>query len=191
MRRVGTPSRTAALIALGSFAVHQLRFLIVLGGGAGDELERQGHSYLGHVPPTLAAFAFAVIAARLWTAYTGTAKPDAVPSGSVLRRSIAFGLAILSVYIAQEMLESALFVGHAQGLAGVFGEGGWLAVAFAFCLGPLCFLLDRGIGRLEALVAGVAPLESHTPAALLSRPSGHSLYVPAVLSPLAFGLARR
>ncbi len=181
MRRVGSFSRTAALVALGSFAVHLLRFLIAMASGAHDEV--QGQSFLGHVPPTLAAVGFALIAARLWVSYTGTASIRGSAPGSFWRRALAFAVAIASVYLAQEMLEAALFSGHAQGIAGVLGDGGWVAIAIAALLGPLCCLLDVGIGRLQVRLRIPA-----SPA--LSKLAAPPILPPGI-SPLAFGLAQR
>ena len=41
----------SALVPAGALAVHQLRFLLAFGGGAGTELARQGHSYLHSLVP--------------------------------------------------------------------------------------------------------------------------------------------
>ncbi len=190
MRRAGSFSRTAALVALGSFAVHMLRFVFALASGTHDQPQFQGQSFLGHVPPTLAAVGFALIAARLWVSYTGAVSTRGSAPTSFWRRSLGFGVAIVSVYVAQELLESALFSDHAQGIAGVLGNGGWVAIAFAALLGPLCCLLDVGIGRLETRVARLqvrlrvfaSPVESK-----LAAPP----ILPPGLSPLAFGPAQR
>jgi len=188
MRRVGSFSRTAALVALGSFAVHLLRFVIAMASGAHDEV--QGQSFLGHVPPTLAAVGFALIAARLWVSYTGTISTRGSAPRSFWRRALAFAVAIASVYVAQELLESALFSGHAQGIAGVLGDGGWVAIAIAALLGPLFCLLDVGIGRLETRVARLqVRLRIFAPPVL--SPLAAPPILPPGLSPLAFGLAQR
>ena len=40
-----------AVLAPAAFAVHQLRFMLAFGGGAGAELQRTGHSYLHSLVP--------------------------------------------------------------------------------------------------------------------------------------------
>lgn len=189
MRRLGSFSRTAALVALGSFAVHLLRFAIAFASGSGDEL--RGQAFLGHVPPTLAAIGFALLLARFWVSYSGRTTAAGSSAGKGWQRSLAFGVAIVSVYIAQETLETALFTDHAQGLAGVLGNGAWLAVGLAFLFGPLCVLLDVGIGRLEARVSRSARLRLWGGATAFARPLVLARIAPKGLSPLAFGLAQR
>ena len=191
MRRVGSFSRTAALVALGSFAVHLLRFVVATASGAQDGPQLQGQSFLGHVPPTLAAVGFALIAARLWVSYTGATSTRGSAPSSFWRRSLAFGVAIISVYVAQEILESALFADHAQGIAGVLGGGGWVAIGLAFLLGPLCCLLDAGIGRLESRVARLSHVRLRVGLAPAELMLTGLRIVPPALSPLAFSLAQR
>lgn len=192
MPRAGSLLRTVAIVGLGAFAAHQLCFLVALisrGGLVGVD----GRVFLGHVPTMLAVLAVALIAGRLWAAHTGASwAGDEATSRSVLRRSLTYGAAILSVYLAQELLESALFSSHTEDLAGLLTDGGWLAILIAFCLGPICILLDRGIGQLEARVARASRQRN------LARPTAPPTWsrvtflgAPSTLSPLAFGIARR
>ncbi len=192
MPPAGTLLRTIAIVGLGAFAAHQLCFLVAL-ATRGGLMDVDGRAFLGHVPTMLAVLAVALIAGRLWVAYTGTSKADDVASSaSMFRRSLAFGAAIVAVYLAQEMLESALFSPHAEDLAGILADGGWLALLVAFCLGPICILLDRGIGQLEARVARASHRGDQ---ARGTTPATWSLVTflgaPSTLSPLALGIARR
>jgi len=191
MRREASHSRTAALIALGAFAVHQLHFLLVSGSGVGEELRREGYTYLGHVPPTLAALAFTVIAARLLIAYLGLTRRSSGSALSPLQRCFLFGLAIFAVYVAQETLEALLFAHHADGVLVALGQGAWLTLLLSICLGPVCFALDRWMGRLEELVAEIGHRPNFSRRARINSKPRHFAQVRANLSPLAFGLARR
>ncbi len=192
MPRTGSLIRAVAIVGLGAFVAHQLCFLVAL-TSRGGLVDVEGRAFLGHVPTMLAVLAFALIAARLWAAHSGPDRTgsEAAPE-SALPRSLLFSVAILSVYFAQEMLESALFSDHAQGIAGVLGDGGWLAILVAFCLGPICIALDRGIGQIEKRVARAT---GGRPPHRGARPTTWSLVtflgVPSSTSPLALGIARR
>ncbi len=192
MPRPGSLLRTVAIVGLGAFAAHQLCFLIGL-ISRGGLVDVDGRAFLGHVPTMLAVLAVALIAGRLWAAYTGASREDQEASSrSVLGRSLTYGVAILSVYLAQELLESALFSSHTEDLAGILADGGWLAILIAFGLGPICILLDRGIGQLEARAGLVSHRGNRTRGA---APATWSLITflgaPLTPSPLALGIARR
>ena len=104
-----------------------------------------------------------------------------------------YAAAILTVFISQELLEGAFAAGHAAGLAGVFGGGGWLAVPLALLAGALAALIDRGVFAAEELMAAVALRQRVRPeraAAAAPHAAGPDL-VPLASAPLAFGIARR
>lgn len=191
MRREISHSRAAALVALGAFAVHQLHFLLVSGSGTGEELREAGYSFIGHVPPTLAAFAVTVLVARLALAYFGSPTGASASARSPLRRCAFFALSVFAVYVAQETLEAALFAHHADTVLAALGQGSWLALLLAACLGPVLFALDRWITRLEELVAEIGQRPSFPPKPGTDGKSGRTARSRAGLSPLAFGLARR
>ena len=189
--------RTAALIALGAFAVHQLRYLLGYGHEAGSELARQGHGYLEGALPVLAAFLLSAVAAGLLRAALGRrAGPGSKTPGARCRdafgpRAALFGAVILVVFCTQESLEGALSPGHPSGPAAVLGHAGWIALPLACLVGLVCALLDRGISTLEEAIAGSdATRPALLRAASSTRPRPDAL-VPLSASPLAFGLARR
>ncbi|MGD9734253.1 MAG: hypothetical protein AB7V58_01400 [Solirubrobacterales bacterium] len=157
----------------------------------GEELRAEGYSYLGHVPPTLAALAFTVIAARLLIAYFGPTKQSSGSSRPPIQRSAIFVVAIFGVYVAQETLEAVLFAPHAEGVLAALGHGWWLTLLLSAFLGPIFFALDRWIGRLEQLVAEIAQPQTFSSTAKENRKPGRAADVRIGLSPLAFGLARR
>jgi hypothetical protein len=61
-RRLGQ----VALVAPAALLVHELRFVLAFGGGAGAELQRTGHSYLQSLVPWLVLL-LALAAARYLT----------------------------------------------------------------------------------------------------------------------------
>ena len=188
--RNGSVVRSAALIALAALGVHQLRYLIAYGGGAHEQLARQGHDYLFGALPILAGFAIAALAAGLLrAALISTPSPALL---STRARAALYAAAIVAVFVVQETTEGFLFSGHASGVAAVFAGGGWLALPLAFVFGPLCALLDGGLALIERRVA----LRAESPRLPRSplRPACRSrsrIEIPLARTPLAFGLARR
>lgn len=191
MSRGASYSRTAALVALGAFAVHQLHFLLSAGSGAGEDLRREGYTFLGHVPVTLGALAVTVIAARLLIAYFATPKLSPMRPGASLRHPALVAVAVFGVYLAQEGLEAVFFARHAEGVLAALANGLWLALLLSAFLGPLFFALDSWLGRLEHLVASIADPPSYGSASRDSEKPHYVLRPASALSPLAFGLARR
>ena len=123
------------LLFSGSFALHQLRYVAGYGVGAGDELERTGHSYLG-----------------------GLAGRVAVPAAEAARRSrlrtwAAFALALLLVYATQESLEGALASGHPGGLGALLEGGGWTALPLAALVALPLTLVHGAVAVLEGRLA--------------------------------------
>ena len=180
--------RLASVLAVGAFALHQLRYLIAFGGSSSAELAQEGHRYMSDL---LAPVSVLVLAAVLATLIRGTeaASPARGPLG---RRIAVFAGALLAIYVGQELLEGVLATGHATGLAGVFGAGGWIALPLAAVIGILAALLVHmleGVERVIAVIHAERPLRLRPPAvrgrALPAR--GISL----LSAPLAFGLARR
>src|SRR6185312_7705531 len=115
--------RLAAILAVGAFALHQLRFLIAFGDSSSAELAQQGHQYMSEL---LAPIAVLVLAGGLATLLRGTER--ASPTRSPLVRRIAvFTAALLSIYVGQESLEGILAAGHPAGPAALFAHGGWIA----------------------------------------------------------------
>jgi hypothetical protein len=183
-------ARAAALIAVAELCVHQLRYLLSFGGAAGDQLARQGHSYLAGAAPVLAALAVSLIAAGVLRAALGGRRP--IRFASLPRRTALFALAILAVYCVQESVEGVLSPGHPAGLAALLAHSGLLAVPLSIACGAVGALLDRSFSCLEQLVAAhLSPARRRSRAAPRARlPRSPGLAVRAA-SPLAFGLARR
>lgn len=198
MRRSSAESlaRTAALIALGAFAVHQLRYLAGYGDAAGSELSRQGHGYLVNALPILGAFLISAVAACLLRAALGRrsgsfAELHRAGQDTFGRRAGLFAAGILVVFCSQESLEGALCAGHPGGLGAVLANGGWAALPLAVLVALLCALLDRGISTLEAAIAADGAAPARRRGAADAPVPRQAFLVPMSASPLAFGIARR
>jgi hypothetical protein len=202
MRRSSADSlaRAAALIAVGAFVVHQLRYLAGYGDAAGSELSRQGHGYLSGALPILVAFLLSAAAAGLLRAVLERAgglsaggRRGAGPSpASLARHSTLFGIAIAAIYTCQESLEGVLSAGHPAGVAAVLAHGGWIALPLAAALGVLATLLDRGLSTLELAIAGSrGPRRARRGPPRSARAPRPIRFVPLAAAPLAFGIARR
>ena len=143
--------RLAALMGLGSLAVHQLRFVVGYHSDAGAALAAQGHGYLVPVGPVLAGVLLLALAQLIARAARG-----AGAQAPAFRRlwPAATG-ALVAVYCAQELIVGALASGHPGGLAGVVGHGGWVALPLAVLMGLAVALLMRAASAAaEAVAAG-------------------------------------
>jgi hypothetical protein len=143
------PLRRAALLVSGAFAVHQLRFVLGFGDGAGKVLSEAGHEYL---PFAGAAAAVLVLLAtsEFCRSLACAAAPE--PRSARLRRLwIENAVALMAIYVAQEGLEGAFTPGHP-----IWAHGGWTVVPLAIAAGGLAALLLVGADRALAAVAGRA-----------------------------------
>jgi hypothetical protein len=183
----------ALLLPAGALTVHALRYLLVFGGGTREELAHTGHGYLGLLAPVVALLAAAGIGllirrlSRAWR--TGEDKARRT-SGALTW--LALSAALAALYVGQELLEGVLAAGHPGGLAGVFGDGGWMALPLAVAIGGLLALALRGANAAAALVARLArarrkPLPRPTDALLGRR----SHQVAFGLDPLLGCVTRR
>jgi hypothetical protein len=144
--------RTAALLSLGAFGVHQGRYLLGYGRHAEVALASQGHRYLSTVVVPL-------LIGLLTLALAGVLLRTLGPGGDRRRASIPHTwllctAALIAMYVVQELAEGALAAGHPGGLAGVVGHGGWIAAPLAVAVGGLVALALTAAGAAEASGAG-------------------------------------
>jgi hypothetical protein len=176
--------RLAAILAVGAFAVHQLRYLIA---PAASSAELGAHGYMTALLPPVAVLALAGIVATLIRGTEGASRRRV----SLRRRIAIFAAALLAIYVAQESLEAILAVGHPGQLAAVFSGGGWLAVPLALAVGTVAAVLARALEAIEQVMAVVHARRRRTrPPAVRGRAlPARGPRLPS--TPLAFGLARR
>jgi hypothetical protein len=146
--RFGVAKRLApvGLMPPAAFAVHQLRYWLAFHGGAGLELQRQGHSYLHSLVPwlvTVLALALGAFLVSLGRALAG--------QRTVARYTISFAglwvlcaFSLVAIYVAQECLEGLFAIGHPSGLVGIFGHGGWWAIPTSTCVGLVLAAIFHG-----------------------------------------------
>jgi hypothetical protein len=186
MARWRSALRTGALLALGAFAVHQLRYLASYGDGAGAALGAQGHGYLETVLPFLVAIAVAVTLGTC--ALAVFARRRDLGRG---RAGWAFcTAALLATFFVQESAEGLLSEGHPGGIAALTAHGGWIVFPIAALVGSVVGRLIRGLTSFElTLAAALLPRRSRH---FSDRPLAPDVPAPVIRrSPLAFGLARR
>jgi hypothetical protein len=190
--RLGAILRAPALIAAGSLAVHEGRYLAGYGGHSHEAQAEQGHAYLvDAVIPTvwaLVGLAFVALVVAFFRAMR-----DLDPAPRPVRFAptwIGAALALQVIYTGQELLEGYLAHGHPPGVAGVLGHGGWTAYAIAVAIGALVALLLRGAAAAVRWAAARAPRRplAAAPARRLTLPVAPDA-VP--LAPLARGDAGR
>ncbi|HEX4625467.1 MAG TPA: hypothetical protein VH231_13515 [Solirubrobacteraceae bacterium] len=172
--------RWAAGLSLGLLVVHQLRLLAAPSS--------DGHTPLLALAVPVgvllmgAAVALAVELARIRRGCT------AAPGRLSLRRVwIVATVALVALFVAQELLEGALLSGHAGGLVGVFGLGGWTALPLAVAVGGLVALALAGVHSVLRRAAA-DPLARRAPHPV-PKPRTVALWRPAGV--LACKLASR
>ena len=145
--------RTAALLGVGAFAVHQLRFALPYGRGASHALAVQGHAYLLPLAPVLVGLLLLAFAQLLGAMARGAHGP------AVRFRRLWLGASacLTAVYGIQELIEGLVSPGHPGGLEGVAGHGGWLALPLSILVGFLILILVVAamMGSFIELVEGV------------------------------------
>ncbi len=186
--------RAAALMPAAVLTVHQLRFQLAFGADANAKLASEGHAYLGAFAPLaamLVAIAVGLFLARIALAARGGGAPGA-PGGLSFRRAWPLAaVALLTIYCVQELGEGILLSGHPCGFAGVFGEGGWLAVPLALALGAVVAAALRVSDAAVAWVAARASRPQPTPAPprRALRPAPVFRFAPQPLAAAAAGRA--
>lgn len=186
MQRRRDTFRAAALVTAGLCAVHQLRYLLAYGAGAGDALGRQGHAYLGPALPAL-SIVLALACARVVLRATGAPAGRSRGAQPLLVAWPVCTATIVVLYAAQESAEGLLAAGHPGGLAGVFGHGGWIAVPLAIVAGLAVAAALRIGDRLQALPPAVLDDLS----AALPRPVAALILPAPYVAALAAQRARR
>jgi hypothetical protein len=178
------------VMPLAAWSVHQLRYLLAYGSGAGRELSEQGHAYLTFLMPGIVMFAALALGgimlrfARSWR--EGVDRSDEQHTLRLWTLAVA---GLLAIYAGQEISEGMLAGGHPAGLAAVFGNGGWLAVPAALLVGGLVALGLRGARVVERFLAQQRASSSRRSRAP-STAQPHAIPLPRI-TPLARSAAGR
>jgi hypothetical protein len=154
----------AALIGVGAFAVHQLRFMLGYGHGSGDALAHQGHAYLVVAGPLM--LCAATLAAARWIDRLMRGARPGLPRLGRLWGGIS--AVLVAVYCIQESVEGLLASGHPGAIGGVLGHGGWLCVPLSAAVGLVLALALRATTRAADLLVHARRLRPRLPAAPLS-----------------------
>jgi hypothetical protein len=168
--------RAGAMLAAGSLAVHELRFL----AGYGGENSVGGHGYLAWAAPLLALLIAAACGA--WLARVGRSGASAPRRFGVTWIGAAGSL--LATYVLQETVEGLTSTGH----PGLTAHGGWIAVPAALLVGGLVALMLAGVQAADRAAAVAAkPWSPVTLAvaaheALAVRPAGPHALRPRILA---------
>lgn len=182
----------AALVPAAALLVHQLRFVLAFGSGAGAELARQGHSYLHSLVPWIVLLIGVAIGGFLWALGRALQGQRSVPryTFSLAALWLVCSVSLVSIYVAQEFLEGLFATGHPAGLAGIFGYGGWWSIPAAVCIGLVLAAILHGARWVldEAARHSRVALASMPRPGRLPRP--RDAWLPR-LSPLAEGWSGR
>src|SRR4051794_19975881 len=102
--------RLAALMSVGTFAVHQARYALGYRGEASQELVAQGHAYLIALGPLLAGALMLALAAVI----RRVARGGDSPAPRFRRLWAGATLALTAAYAAQELIEGAVASHHPE-----------------------------------------------------------------------------
>ena len=183
----------AGLVPVAAFAVHQLRFLLAFGSGAGAELADTGHSYLHSVVPWIMLLVGLSVGAFLWSlGRAASGKRSASGRGlSFLAVWVACAICLLAIYSTQEFLEGLFATGHPTGIEGIFGFGGLWAIPSAAGVGLVLATILHGADWTLEQVSRRLGLGLTAPARRVPRvaPPRHVVWVAA--GPLVRGWCDR
>jgi hypothetical protein len=193
LRGTSRIARTASVLSLGAFAVHQLRYLLAYGHQTGEALAHQGHGYLSEGGGVAATLALVTLLATLLAGVLAPSRRPGEPAAVVFRRTAGlFALALLAIFCAQELTEGALAAGHPAGLAAVLAHGGWLSLPLALAIGAVCALAALALQGVERTLARAVSRPRRSRRAVpLARPTADPYRSPLAALNLGFGFARR
>jgi hypothetical protein len=169
--------RAGAMLAAGSLAVHELRFL----AGYGGEGAVGGHGYLNWLAPLLAVALAASCGA--WLARVGRAR------GGQSRPALTWlgaSASLIATYAIQETIEGLASPCH----PGLLAHGGWVVIPAALAVGALVAGALRGVRAADNAAAEAARPWSPLQLAF-ATPEASAVRVAAPLAPRPRILARR
>jgi len=182
----------ASLVPAAALLVHQLRFVLAFGGGAGAQLARQGHAYLHSLVPwvvLLLGVAAGCFLRSLGRALAGQRSASRYTL-SLTALWIICSACLLTIYVAQEFLEGLYATGHPAGLVGIFGYGGWWAIPASACVGlVLAAVLHGARWTLDAIASRA--IVTFSPRVRSINPRGRRDLIRPRLEPLAEGWSGR
>jgi hypothetical protein len=157
--------RTTALLCAGALVVHELRYRIAFGSD-GPTAMAPGHEYLTALTPLVVVGGMLALAS-LVQRVAGT------PSAPGPRRASIWLLmttGLLATFCLQETLEAWLATGRPDGLSGVFGDGGWLAVPLSMGVAAFALLVVRlaRAGRFAGMASRLVRVLAAAPALAVS-----------------------
>lgn len=147
------------MLPAGVLGVHELRYLLAYGAHAGRALTDHGDSYVG-TANLLAGVLLVLPAAALAVGVIGARRGRAAGRPAALgpwQTWLAWTTLLIVGFCATEAVEMVFESAHPDGLAGVFGGGGWWALPAAVAVAALFTLITRGA---RALVRRVAARQS-------------------------------
>jgi len=167
------------VVAAGTIAVHQLRYLVGYAGDASQALHDQGHAYMAGLLPVLALLAGLTVVGTIAGGLAGTRSMAVSRSPAI--RVLLYAGAILVAFGTQELLEGIAFAGHPSGLAAVAANGGFVAIPLALVVGWTALLAVRGLEGFEQRLASAPRPVRRSPARPLLPPTLDATLVPAAL----------
>jgi hypothetical protein len=183
--------RLTALVAVGALVLHQARYVVGHGDGAGEALARDGHAHVGLALPITLAIAAALVGITLMLAAFARPRRRRAGGPDPRRRALQCALVLLGCFCLQELGEGLLSDSHPDGFEALLGHGGAAALPLAVVLGCLVSLLVEALNGAERSLAG----SLITPRLAPAKPQPFCYLEPEVERlcglGLVFGFARR
>ena len=189
MRPTRSTVRACAFLLAGAIGVHELRYALAFGGEAAQTLADHGHGYLLLATPVIGLLSAWVLGHALARAASTAA---CASSGGRRLRVLwpAASVALLSIYVIQELVEGLLAPGRPGGLDGAFGAGGLIAIPLVAAFGLVVAFALRGLRLIESSARGLAPCAPRVgpaPAVGVDRPAVVAMARGRVLADHAAG----
>ena len=180
--------RATAVMVVGGLAMHWLCYLP--GAGTGSAVGAGVHDYLVAATPFVLVVALGVIVLSLAIAFGAPARRDR-GERSFEGQAARYAVALLGVFVVQEIAELFISGVGPQGADAILGAGGWLVVPASFFIGTVAAFGARTLDRVEQHLAERPPATVLAAANDRALPQDRRERSADVAVGLAFGFARR
>ena len=145
------------LLTTGAFGIYELRSLATFQGHVGSAPDSAVRDLLSTAAPLLSLLIAAGLLLLVFASISFSFR-NRSPELDTRRLALVGVAAVTHVYGCQELLQIAIGDGHALGLHGLFGHGGWVMVPLVLVLMTTSIALVRALRSLE----GEHPLPAFT-----------------------------
>lgn len=180
--------RAVAVMVVGGLAMHWLCYLP--GAGTGSAVGAGVHDYLVAATPLVLLVATAVVLLSLAISCGAPTRRDRADR-SFEGQAAQYAVALLAIFVAQELAELFITGVGPQGADAILGTGGWLVLPAALFVGTITAIAARTLDRVESRLGEQPPATVVAAADDCLSPRDCGERSVDVAFGLAFGFARR